>query len=174
GKSAPMNSAQLRYACAFLFLILAAGVASAGTLTGVVRNGTSGAPGAGLDVILIQLQGGMQPVATVKSDAQGSFHFDRPELGGAPMLVRVQYRGVNYHQPVPPGTSSIEVQVFEPTDKPSSVQVTTRAIVLQPQGTSLLVGEEYSIQNNTQPPVAYYRPEGTFEFTLPDGAQLSQ
>jgi hypothetical protein len=169
-----MNSAQLRFACAFLFLILGAGVASAGTLTGVVHNGTTGAPGAGLDVILIQLQGGMQPVATVKSDAQGHFHFDRPELGGAPMLVRVQYRGVNYHQPVPPGTSSIEVQVFEPTDKPNSVQVATRAIVLQPKGTSLLVGEEYSIQNNTQPPVAYYRPEGTFEFTLPDGAQLSQ
>jgi hypothetical protein len=169
-----MNSAQLRFACAFVFLILAAGVSSAGTLTGVVHNGTTGAPGAGLDVILIQLQGGMQPVATVKSDTQGHFHFDRPELGGAPMLVRVQYRGVNYHQPVPPGTSSIEVQVFEPTDKPNSVQVATRAIVLQPKGTSLLVGEEYSIQNNTQPPVAYYRPEGTFEFTLPDGAQLSQ
>jgi hypothetical protein len=169
-----MNSARLRFACVFLLLILAAGGASAGTLTGVVHNGTTGAPGASLDVILIQLQGGMQPVATAKSDAQGHFHFDRPELGAAPMLVRVQYRGVNYHQPVPPGTSSIDVQVFEPTDKPSSVQVATRAIVLQPKGTSLLVGEEYSIQNHTQPPVAYYRPDGTFEFTVPQGAQLSQ
>src|ERR1700680_1192101 len=169
-----MNSARLRFACAFLFVILAAAGASAGTLTGVVRNGTTGVPGAGLDVILIQLQGGMQPVATVKSDPQGHFHFDRPELGAAPMLVRVQYRGVNYPQPVPPGTSSIEVQVFEPTDKPNSVEVATRAIVFQPKGTSLLVGEEYSIENKTQPPVAYFRPEGTFEFTLPGGAQLSQ
>lgn len=169
-----MNSARFRFSCVFLFLFLMAGGASAGTLTGVVRNATNGAPGAGLDVILFQLQGGMQPVATVKSDAQGHFQFDRPELGAAPMLVRVQYRGVNYHQPVPPGTSSIEVQVFEPTDKPNSVQVATRAIVLQPKGTSLLVGEEYSIKNNTQPPVAYYRPGGTFEFTVPQGAQLSQ
>jgi hypothetical protein len=169
-----MNSARLRFACAFLFLILAAGGASAGTLTGAVRNGTTGAPGAGLSVILIQLQGGMQPVATVKSDAQGHFSFDRPELGSAPMLVRVQYRGVNYHQPVPPGTSSIDVQVFEPTDKSNSVQVGTRAIVLQPKGMSLLVGEEYSIENNTQPPVAYYRADGTFEFTVPPGAQLNQ
>jgi hypothetical protein len=169
-----MNYPRLRFACVSLFLIFAAGQASAGTLTGVVRNGTNGAPGGGLDVVLIQLQGGMQPVATVKSDAQGHFQFDRPELGAAPMLVRVQYRGVNYHQPVPPGTSSIEVQVFEPTDKPNSVEVATRAIVLQPKGTSLLVGEEYSIENRTQPPVAFYREQGTFEFTLPEGAQLSQ
>jgi hypothetical protein len=169
-----MNFARSLFSYVFFFLFLTAGGASAGTLTGVVRNGTNGAPGAGLDVILIQLQGGMQPVATVKSDAQGRFKFDRPELGAAPMLVRVQYRGVNYHQPVPPGTSSIEVQIFEPTDKPDSVQFATRAIVLQPKGTSLVVGEEYSIENNTQPPVAYYRPGGTFEFTVPEGAQLSQ
>ncbi|MGB9405536.1 MAG: hypothetical protein WCA98_18525, partial [Candidatus Acidiferrales bacterium] len=56
------------------------GAAAGGTLTGTIHNGTNGKPGANLDVILIQLQGGMQPVATVKSDAQGNFRFDRPEI----------------------------------------------------------------------------------------------
>jgi 5-hydroxyisourate hydrolase-like protein (transthyretin family) len=54
-----------------LLLLLAAGTAAAGTVTGTVLNGTSGKPAAGVDVILIQLQGGMEPVANTKTDAQG-------------------------------------------------------------------------------------------------------
>jgi hypothetical protein len=151
-----------------------AAVASAGTLTGVVRNGTTGKPAPGLDVILIQLQGGMQPVATTKSDADGRYMFDRPELSGAPMLVRVPYRGVNYHEPVPPGALTADVQVFEPTQDPKTITVTQHAIVFEPKDSALLVGEEYSITNQTKPPVAYYRTDGTFEFHLPAGAQLNQ
>lgn len=148
--------------------------ASAGTLKGVVRNGTTGKPGAGLDVILIQLQGGMQPVATTKSDAEGHFTFDRPEVGAAPMLVRVAYRGVNYHEPVPPGTLTADVQVFDPTQDPKTITVTQRAIVFEPKDSALLVGEEYAVVNQSKPPVAYYRTDGTFEFRLPEGAQLNQ
>jgi hypothetical protein len=46
--------------------------------------------------------------------------------------------------------------------------------VFQPNGASLLVGEEFSIQNQSQPPAAFYDEKGDFEFTIPDGAQLSQ
>ena len=45
----------------------------------------------------------MQPVANTKTDADGHFMFDNPLLGTAPMLLRAIYRGVNYHEPVPPG-----------------------------------------------------------------------
>jgi hypothetical protein len=38
----------------------------------------------------------------------------------------------------------------------------------------LTVGEEYSIQNNSQPPKAYFRTDGNFEFALPEGVQLQQ
>ncbi|MFZ0739624.1 MAG: hypothetical protein WA002_13230 [Candidatus Acidiferrales bacterium] len=150
------------------------GAAAGGTLTGTIHNGTNGKPGANLDVILIQLQGGMQPVATVKSDAQGNFRFDRPEISGAPMLVRVPFRGVNYHEPVPPGATSVNVEIFEPTDKESSVQVTQQDIVVQPSGTTLLVGEEFTVQNDTKPPVAFFKDAGTFTFIVPEGAQLGQ
>src|SRR5579862_7995128 len=78
-------------------------VSSAGTLQGTVRNGTTGQPAAGVDVILIQLQGGMQPVGNTKTDAQGHFEFTHPQIGAEPMLVRAVYRGVNYHEPIPPG-----------------------------------------------------------------------
>jgi hypothetical protein len=146
----------------------------AGTLQGTVRNGTNGQPAAGVDVILIQLQGGMQPVANTKTDAQGHFEFTHADIGAAPMLVRAVYRGVNYHEPIPPGKTTAEIQVFEPTDKAGTFTIGARAVILQPNASDLLVGEEYSIENKTQPPMAYFHQNGSFVFALPDGAQLSQ
>ena len=90
------------------------------------------------------------------------------------MLIRAVYRGVNYHEPVTPGKTTVDVQVFEPTDKPSAFSVTAHAIILQPDGSDLDVGEEYNITNKTQPPLAYYQADGSFVFSLPDGAQLNQ
>ncbi len=37
-----------------------------------------------------------------------------------------------------------------------------------------MVGEEYMIANKTQPPLAFYRADGSFDFTLPDGADFNQ
>lgn len=165
--------------CAFTRIFFAAILFSAaacssfaGTVSGTVRNGTTGKPSVGTEVILIQLQGGMQPVATTKTDAQGHYQFTNPGLGQAPMLIRAVYHGVLYHQPVPPGTATADVEVFDPTDKPSAVTVSVRAIFLQPSGTTLLLGDEYTIDNKTQPPLSYYRSDGSFRFSLPDGAQL--
>lgn len=157
-----------------LALFAVALAAGAGTVTGTVRNGTTGKPAANVEMILIQLQGGMQPVANTKTDAEGHYKFDNPGLGAAPMLLRAVYRGVNYHEPITPGKTSVDVQVFEPTDKPSSVAVSAHAIILQPDGSDLDVGEEYNITNKTQPPLAYYKADGSFLFTLPAGASSNQ
>ena len=150
-------------------------LARAGSVTGTVTNGTTGKPATGAEVILIQLQGGMQPVANTKTDASGHYSFENAGLGaGAPMLIRVVYRGVNYHEPVPPGKATADVQVFEPTDRPTAFAVTNHALIVQPSGADLMVGEEYSIENKTQPPVAFYRAEGSFNFSIPDGADFNQ
>lgn len=159
------------FAC--LLLSPFAGV-QAGTVHGTVKNGTTGKPAAGIDVILIQLQGGMQPVVNSKTDAQGQFTFDHPSLGAQPMLVRAVYRGVNFHQPVPPGKNELEVEVFDPTQDPKTITVPSRVVIFQPDGESLIVGEEYSIQNHSQPPVAYFRADGNFDFMLPEKADLQQ
>jgi hypothetical protein len=157
-----------------LAIAVAATSANAGTLNGTVRNGTTGQVAAGTDVILIQLQGGMQPVANTKTDAQGQFHFDNPQLGAGPMLVRVVYKGVNYHEPITPGKMTATIEVFEPTNDPKSFNVANHAIILQPNGADLMVGEEYMIANKTQPPLAFYRADGSFDFTLPDSADFNQ
>jgi hypothetical protein len=47
-------------------------------------------------------------------------------------------------------------------------------LVFQPNGDKLMVGEEYSIQNNSNPPAAYFKQDGDFEFTIPQGAEIDQ
>ncbi|MGD0956806.1 MAG: carboxypeptidase-like regulatory domain-containing protein [Candidatus Acidiferrales bacterium] len=167
-----MDIARRLFLLSLLPCLLAA-ASFAGTVTGTVINGTTGKPAAGVDVILIQLHGAMQPVAQTKTDAEGHYMLEHPALGAGPMLIRVVYRGVNYHEPATPGKTTVDIQVFEPTDKAGAFAVTAHAIILQPEGSDLMVGEEYSIQNKTQPPVAYYRAGGSFLFSIPNGAQFS-
>ncbi len=166
-----------RFGKAVLIIFLCAyfsGTAHGGTVHGSVKNGTTGKPASGVTVMLIQLQGGMQPVANTQSNAQGQFTFENPNVGAQPMLVRAVYHGINFHQPVPPGKTEVEVSVFEPTKDAKAIAVTTRVVFFQPNGATLIVGEEYSLQNDTKPPEAYFRADGNFEFSLPENAQLQQ
>jgi hypothetical protein len=169
-----MRSLQLVCAIAAVLLFGLPGSGRAGTLNGTAKNGTTGKPAAGIEIILIQLQGGMQPVANTKSDAQGHFKFDNPNVGAAPMLVRAVYNGINFHQPVPPGKTDVEVEVFEPSKDPKTIAIPSRVVFFQPNGSSLIVGEEYSIENKSAPPQAYYNADGNFEFALPAQAKLQQ
>ena len=156
-------------------LLLVSAAARAGTVTGVVHNGTnSNKTAAGVDVLLIQLQGGMSVVASTKTDGDGRYHFDNPGIGQGPMLIRAVYRGVLFHQPLTPGTSTVDVTIYEPTTNPGAIQVPLRLLVFQPNGDKLMVGEEYSIQNNSNPPAAYFKQDGNFEFTIPQGAEIDQ
>src|SRR5580700_11618330 len=121
-----------RVSALLVFAFAPIGFAQAGTVHGTVKNGTTGKPGAGIEVILIQLQGGMQPVANSKTDARGQFSFDNPSLGAQPMLIRAVFHGVNFHQPVPPGKSEIEMEVFEPTQDAKTISIPTHIVIVQP------------------------------------------
>ena len=149
-------------------------IAEAGTVRGTVMNGTTGKAAAGIDLILIQLQGGMQEVAHSKSGAQGEFAFEHPGLGAQPMLVRAVYHGINFNHAVPPGTATAQVDIYEPSKDAKTINVPSHVVILQPNGATLNVGEEYQIENKSQPPVAYFRSDGSFEFALPEKSQLQQ
>jgi len=149
-------------------------MAQAGTIHGTVMNGTTGKAAAGIDLVLVQLQGGMQEVAHSKSGAQGEFTFDNPGLGAQPMLVRAVYHGVNFNHAVPPGTSTAQVDIYEATKDGKTINVTSHVVIFQPNGTTMIVGEEYQIENKSQPPMAFYRTDGSFDFALPEGGQLQQ
>src|SRR5229473_4688669 len=149
-------------------------IAEAGTVRGTVMNGTTGKAAAGIELILIQLQGGMQEVAHSKSGAQGEFTFEHPGLGAQPMLVRAVYHGINFNHAVPPGTATAQVDIYEPSKDAKTIDVPSHVVIFQPNGATLIVGEEYQIENKSQPPVAYFRSEGSFDFALPEGGQLQQ
>ena len=149
-------------------------LAAAGTLHGTVKNGTTGKPAAGVQLILLQLQGGMQPVANTKSDSQGQFTIDNAGIGAQPMLLRAVYNDINFHQPVPPGKTDVDITVYEATKDPKSISVVSHIVFFQPNGSALTVGEEYAVQNNSQPPKAFFLPGGNFEFKIPENAKLQQ
>jgi hypothetical protein len=157
-----------------IFLLVPLSSVYGATVHGTVKNGTTGKPAANVEVVLIQLQGGMQPVLNSKTDAEGHFTFDYPAIGTQPMLVRAVYRGINFHQPLPPGRNELEVDVFEPSRDAKTISVGTHFVIFQPSGATLEVGEEYAIKNDSQPAQAYFRPDGNFEIALPDGASLKQ
>ncbi|MBI3404073.1 MAG: carboxypeptidase regulatory-like domain-containing protein [Acidobacteria bacterium] len=158
----------------FLLVCLAPTPSLADTITGTVRNGTTGRVAGGIDVVLISLQGGMESVTTTKTDAQGKYTLSDPLIGKGPMLVRVQYKGANYHQSAPPGRNEANIEIYEPTAKLSDLVVRQRVILFQPEGTTLVIGEEFNIQNKANPPATYFQEQGSFEFVIPEGATLSQ
>ena len=157
-------------------LLLAAGSAQAGTVRGTVKNGTTGQPAAGVELTLVQPMGGMQELAHAKSGRQGEFSFDNPNLGTQPMLVRASYRGVNFNSAVPPGSgsSTIQVDIYEPSKDLTTIDVPSHFLIFQPNGETLKVAEEYQIENKSQPPHAYFRTDGTFDFALPEKGALRE
>jgi hypothetical protein len=158
-----------------LFLVLAPfAVAQAGTVRGTVKNGTTGQAAAGVELTLVQPMGGMQELAHAKSGAQGEFSFDNPNVGAQALLVQADYHGVHFNAAVPPGNSSATVQldIYEPSKDPKTIAVPSHFVVFQPSGDTLKVAEEYQVENKSQPPHAYFRTDGTFDFALPEKAEL--
>ncbi|MGB6678148.1 MAG: hypothetical protein WBE44_15750, partial [Terriglobales bacterium] len=86
--------------------------ASAQTLTGKVTNGTTKKPAAGDDVVLLSLGQGMQESGRTQTDAKGNFNVKLDDAT-SPHLVRVIHQGVTYHRMAPPGTTSVDVQVYD-------------------------------------------------------------
>src|SRR5713226_2973343 len=149
-------------------------IAEAGTVHGTVMNGTTGKAAAGIDLVLIQLQGGMQEVAHSKSGAQGEFTFDHPGLGAQPMLVRAVYHGVNFNRALPPGSTTAQVDIYELSKDAKTISVPSHVVIFKPNGATMIVGEEYQIENKSQPPAAFYKTDGSFDFELPEEGQLQR
>ena len=100
---------------AALFVLILASLASAQTLTGTVKNATTGKPGAGDEVVLLSLGQGMEEAGRTKADAKGNFSLKLDAEG--PHLVRVIHQEVTYHRMAPPGTTSVEIEVYDAEQK---------------------------------------------------------
>jgi hypothetical protein len=153
------------------FLLLLGSIASAQTLAGTLKNGTTGKPAAGDEVVLIKLAQGMEEAARTRADASGHFSFNLPDAG--PHLVRAIHQGVTYHRMAPPGVSSVEVAVYDVSKKAEGVSVTADVMRFQAQGNELQGIRLFAVDNNSNPPRTQMGEEH-FEFFLPEGAQIDQ
>ena len=143
--------------------------AFAQTLNGTLKNGTTNKPAAGDDVVLIKLGEGMEEAARAKADAAGHFSFKLPDPG--PHLIRAIHQGVTYHRMAPPGTESVELQVFDVARKIEGISVTADVMRFQAQGNQLQGTRLFAVNNTSAPPRTQMNDQN-FEFYLPDGARI--
>jgi hypothetical protein len=146
--------------------------ASAQTLTGTVTNGTTKKPAAGDDVVLLSLGQGMEESGRTTTDSKGNFSLKLDDAT-SPHLVRVIHQGVTYHRMAPPGTTSVEVQVYDVAKKVEGISVTADVMRFQAQGNELQGIRLFAVNNASDPPRARMSDQ-SFEFYLPDGAQVDQ
>ena len=154
-----------------LFLVSAA---QAGTLSGTVINRTTGKPEPNVALDLLSPTQGMADLATATSDAQGHFSVTKDSIGMAPVLIRATFHDVSFNTFSPPGRPNVEVEVYDISKDPKSITVPSHIVIFQPQESKLVGAEEYTIDNNSQPPAAFFRTEGNFDFAIPAGATLGQ
>jgi hypothetical protein len=153
--------------------ILAA-AAHAGTLGGTVINRTTGKATPNIDLTLLSPTQGMRELGSAKSDAQGHFTITNDAIGAAPVLVRATYHDVSYNTFAPPGRPNVEVEIYELSKDIKTVSIVNHIIIFQPGNEKLIGAEEYIVRNASQPPQAYFRSEGNFEFAIPEKATLQQ
>lgn len=138
---------------------------------GTIVNGTTGKPQPSVLISLVQPgQGGMQTIATVKSDAEGKFRIDK-EYPPGPALLQSIYEGVVYTQMIPPGspTSGLSVKVFDSTKDPQTVKSSQHMILLEPSASGIQVSETFLFNNAST--LTYSDPaKGSAEFYVPKDA----
>ena len=159
-----------RQAYFVLALLLAAAFSPAQTLTGTVKNGTSNRPSAGDEVVLLKLGQGMEEAGRTKADAKGAFSFKVGDTS-TPHLVRAIHQGVTYHRIAPPGTTSVEVVVYDVSKKVDALSVTADVMRFQAKSNELQGIRLFAVDNESKPPRTQMNDQN-FEFYLPDGAQL--
>jgi hypothetical protein len=145
--------------------------ALADSITGIVTNKTTNKPSGGDDVVLIRLAQGMQESTRTKTDAKGRFTLEIPNGDNGLHLVRVTHDKANYFRPAPPGTQSVEVEVFNAAAKVKGVSSEADVMRLQTDesGKALHVIENFFVKNESNPPLTQFS-DRPFEFYLPEGA----
>lgn len=164
-----------RCAALVVAVLLFASVGFAQNITGTVTNGTTGKPAAGDEVSLLSLSQGMEEIGSTKTDAQGRFSFPAPQDAQVPHMVRVTHQSVSYFPesgPLMPGSTTANLTVYDAAPKADGLSQTVEVERFQSDGKQLQAIALFAISNKSQPPRTVANNKGTFEFILPQGAQI--
>jgi hypothetical protein len=153
-----------------LAALLLSCLASAQTLAGTLRNSTTGKPAASDEVVLLSLAQGMEESARTKADAKGNFSFklDDPQ---SPHLVRAIHQGVTYHTMAPPGTTSVEIEVYDAGKKVQGIEIVADVMRIQAVQGQLEIMRAFAVENASKPPRTQAN-DRNLEFYVPPGAQI--
>jgi hypothetical protein len=161
---------QLISAAVLTATLLLTSLAAAQTLTGTVKNATTGKPAAGDDVILLKLAQGMEEAGRTKADAKGQFSFKLDDAQ-SPHLIRAIHQDVTYHRMAPPGTTSVELQVYDVAKKIDGIVVVADIMRVQVEKGQLEVMRAFAVRNTSTPPRTQMN-ERNLEFYVPEGAKI--
>ena len=153
-----------------LLVLLFACVCSAQNVTGVVRNGTTGKPAAGIEVTLVDPMQGMAEVTKTTTDASGRYSMPLGNAQG-PRLIRAGKYGANYFKMLPPGVPTADLEIYDAAKRVDGITGTVNVIRLQTEGGNLQVVELFAVKNGSNPPRTLAG-DNTFEVVLPEGAQV--
>jgi hypothetical protein len=112
----------------------------------------------------------MNEVGRTKTDAKGQFSFKLDD-DKSPHLVRAIHQDVTYHRMAPPGTTSVELEVYDVGKKIEGIEVVADIVRLQVEQGQLVVVREFGVQNTSKPPRTQMN-DRNLEFYIPDGAEI--
>jgi hypothetical protein len=151
-------------------LTLAAGsTAFAGTIHGTVKNMTNGKVSVGDKVTLLSLSAALEEVQNTKTDAQGHFTVTTPTE--APYLIKVEHEKGAYFKNVPPGTTQVEITVYDVATKVEGVSTEADVLRVEAENGQLKVTENYFVKNVSSPPRTQSDSHG-YEVVIPAEATL--
>jgi hypothetical protein len=165
-----MKTSRLAYVQLAVFLLLASPLSLlAASLGGTVTNKTVGKPSVGDTVVLMNLTGGMTESGRTKTDAKGEFTFTISD--GGPHLIRVEHQKGSYFKNCPPGTQSVEIDVYDVAEKVPGISTEANVIRMETDNTGLKVTENYFVKNDSAPPRTQFS-EHAYEIYLPVTAKI--
>lgn len=153
-----------------LVILLPTSLVAAQTLTGTVKNATTGKPAVGDEIVLLKLGQGMEEAGRTTTDAKGQFIFKLDDAQ-SPHLVRAIHQDVTYHRMAPPGTTSVELEVYDVAKKIEGITVLADIMRIQAAQGQIEVVREFGVQNTSNPPRTQMN-ERNLEFYVPNGAQI--
>lgn len=148
-------------------LVLVPAAAAAFSINGMVVNGTTGEP-MSTTVLVVKPAGGMMVEQNVEAQ-DGRFTVENLDPKAPIYLIRVDYEGVMYNEPVRVTGSDVDVtvRVYETTTSWDGVHVSSPSIVASRTGEELEIERVYDVRNETDPPRAVAGDEAVFRFALP-------
>ena len=149
--------------------IAASSIAQAGTIKGTVTNKTTDKPSAGDKVSLLSLSAALDEVGSTKTDSSGQFTLATPS--DAPYLIKVEHQKGAYFKNVAPGTTQVEIPVYDVATKVEGVSTEADVLRVEADNGQLKVTENYFVKNTSSPPRTQSS-EHTYEVVIPPDATL--